>query len=141
MEPTSASLFLDEQLRNMISSLILIGHILDIATADIFNDKGAMVSGQDGQGELWEIGALFFHIQNLLKGNKSICLKKPASTIAQALSSIERNIRSILFMLPQHPLPLVYFFRTILLSLNVGKFQQENVKIKRYQLYIELSGI
>jgi hypothetical protein len=39
--------------------LILIGHILYIATADIFNDKGVMVSGQDGHGELWEIGALF----------------------------------------------------------------------------------
>ena len=53
MEPTSASLFLDEQeLCNLISSLILIGHILYIATADIFSDKGVMVSGQDGNGEL-----------------------------------------------------------------------------------------
>jgi hypothetical protein len=60
VEPTSTSLFLNEQeLRNLISSLILIGHILYIATADIFNDKGVMVSGQDGHGELWEIGALF----------------------------------------------------------------------------------
>jgi hypothetical protein len=52
VEPTSTSLILDEQEpRNSISSLILIGHILDIATADIFNDKGVIASGQDGHGD------------------------------------------------------------------------------------------